>query len=271
MKNHKHSVSIPNISNYEIKYYFSYGSNKYDSRIFPRHVHDRLEFYILLDGDASFSVESEIYKLNAGDIIVTKPNEVHNCILNSHSTHRHACFWFDCSNEFLFGDFINHDFGKGNIIRPDSEHREKLNVLYEKVYDATNLGDKHALFYLTLEMLAIFRKFFNTCTPQKTLPEQLKNILRDIDLNFKTIKSLSYLTDKYFLSQSSLNRLFQTYIHSSPKQYIETKRFAYSRRLLKNGASVLSACMESGFSDYSNYIRLFKNKFGVTPKQYRDT
>lgn len=270
MKNHRHSVSIPNIANYEIKYYISSTPNKYDSRVFPHHVHDRLEFYILLDGDASFSVESKIYKLNVGDIIVTKPNEVHNCILNSHSTHKHACFWFECSNEFLFGDFINHDFGENNLIRPDGEHLKKLTDIYDRIDDATKLNDKHAIFYLTLEMLSIFREFINADAPQKILPEQLKNILRDIDSNFKTINNLSYLTDKYFLSQSSLNRLFQTYLHTSPKQYIETKRLAYSRRLLKNGASVLSACIESGFSDYSNYIRLFKNRFGVTPKQYRD-
>ena len=73
MKNHRHSVSIPNIANYEIKYYILSTPNKYDSRVFPHHVHDRLEFYILLDGDASFSVESKIYKLNVGDIVYQIP------------------------------------------------------------------------------------------------------------------------------------------------------------------------------------------------------
>lgn len=270
MKNYKHTLSIPDISNYDVKYYFSCGSNKYNPHSFPRHLHDRLEFYILLEGDASFSVESTIYKMNTGDVIITKPNEVHNCILNSHSTHKHLCFWFDCTNEFIFGDFIKHDFGKNNLIRPDNVHHSLLKELFNKINLATEQNDKHSLFYLTLEMLSIYRKFINANVTQKNIPSQLKNILNDIDVNFKIINNLSYLTDKYFLSQSSLNRLFKIHLHTTPKQYIETKRLAYSRRLLKNGASVLSACIDSGFTDYSNYIRLFKKRFNVTPKQYRD-
>lgn len=270
MKNHRFSLSIPNISNYDIKYYFQDSNDKHNARVFPHHVHDRLEFYVLLEGDASFSVESTIYKTTAGDVIAVKPNEMHNCILNSNSLHKHMCFWFDCSNEFLFGDFINHDFGKNNLIRPDEKHRLILYDLYKKIKCATEQNNKHELFYLSLNMLAIFRKFISTDAPKKTLPDQLKDILRDIDLNFKNINSLSYIINKYFVSQSTLNRLFNTYLHTTPKQYIETKRLAYSRRLLKSGSSVLSACIESGFTDYSNYIRLFKKRFSVTPKQYRD-
>jgi AraC-like DNA-binding protein len=53
--------------------------------------------------------------------------------------------------------------------------------------------------------------------------------------------------------------------------YLESKRLAHSQILLKEGKSVLDACMESGFSDYSNYIRLFKRRFMITPKQYKDS
>ena len=52
--------------------------------------------------------------------------------------------------------------------------------------------------------------------------------------------------------------------------YIETKRLSYSRLLLNSGKSVLAACMESGFPDYSNYIRLFKGRFKITPNQYKN-
>ena len=44
---------------------------------------------------------------------------------------------------------------------------------------------------------------------------------------------------------------------------IESKRLSYSRLLLNSGKSVLVACMESGFPDYSNYIRLFKKRFDI--------
>ena len=66
-------------------------------------------------------------------------------------------------------------------------------------------------------------------------------------------------------------RLFKEHLNTTPKTYLESKRLVHSQILLKEGKSVLDACMESGFPDYSNYIRLFKRRFGVTPKQYKDS
>ncbi len=271
MKSAKYSLNVSGINNYEIDYYFNDRGEVYPKKIFPHHIHDRLEIYLLLEGDVSFAIESSVYKMTAGDAVIIKPNEMHNCILESVSVHKHMCMWFDASNEFLFGDFLKQEFGKNNLVSPPEETKKRVFELYSLLKTATDNQDKHKIFYLSLELLDIFRKFTVTDAGNKTIPKQLKEILYDIDANFKSINSLSYFTDKYFISQSTLNRLFKTYLHTSPKYYIETKRLANSRRLLKRGESVLFACMESGFTDYSNYIRLFKNRFGITPKQYKDS
>lgn len=268
--NDYYSFSIPDLTNYEAKYYFSHSETAYTPKIFPPHVHDRLEIYVLIEGDVSFAVESSVYKVLPGDAIISKPNEMHNCILESNSLHNHLCFWFDCSNNFIFNDFLHHDFGKGNLISPSQQTKENLFEIYPKIMRAQEQNDKHKLMYLTLEMLDLFRKSISNEPITSATPKLLKDILDDLDANFKTINDLSYFTEKYFISSSTLNRLFNTHLHTTPKVYIETKRLAYSRRLLKQGASVLYACMESGFPDYSNYIRLFKKRFSITPKQYSD-
>lgn len=263
-------IHIPGISNYDVKYYFNEENNKYSERSWPFHLHDQLELYILLEGDVSFVVESSLYKLSPGDAIVTKPNEMHNCVLNTLSVHRHICFWFDPSSEFIFGDFLAHDFGKNNLIVPDEASKQRLLNVYKELKIAGDEKDQHKQFYLTLEMLSIFRRFIFTDAPRQEIPDILKCILDDIDDNFKTIHSLDYFKAKYYISSSTLNRLFRTYLHTTPKMYLESKRLAHSRVLLKSGKSVLAACMESGFSDCSNYIRLFKARFSITPKQYQD-
>ncbi len=68
---------------------------------------------------------------------------------------------------------------------------------------------------------------------------------------------------------ATLNRYFRTHLHTTPREYIEAKRFAFSLELLKNGASVTAACTEAGFTDCSHFIVLFKKKFGVTPHRYK--
>ena len=266
-----HTLTIPILSNFEMEYYYAEEEARYNARNFPPHLHDRLEMYVLIDGDASFMVESNLYKLRPFDAVISKPNEMHNCVLNSDSVHRHLCFWFDASNDFLFADFLAHDFGVDNRLSPDEAGKARLLVLFEQLKNATADRDTQKQFYLTLEMLDIYRKSIVQKDVNPYLPPTLKTILADINVHFTKIRDLSYFTEKYFISQSTLNRLFRSHLHTTPKMYLETKRLGYSKILLKEGKTVLESCMQAGFPDYSNYIRLFKTRFGITPGQYRDT
>jgi AraC-like DNA-binding protein len=228
-----------------------------------------MELYILLEGDASFIVESTLYYLTAGDAIIAKPNEIHNCVLNSTSVHKHLCFWFDPSCEFLFSDFLSHEFGENNRLSPSKEDKLLLSDIYDKLRVASDEKNERKQFYLILEMLEIFRRSIVKENGGHEMPPLLQTILDDMNKNFKTIATLGYFSQKYFVSQSTLNRLFREYLHTTPKLYLETKRLAYSRILLREGKTVLTAAIESGFTDYSNYIRLFKKRFGITPRQYQ--
>ena len=262
-------LNIPDICGYNVKYYYSNEVTEENPRNWTPHLHDTLELYVLIEGDVSFAVEGMNYKLMPGDAIITKPNEMHNCILNSRSVHRHLCFWFDAESSFIFEEFLKHDFGKNNLIRPSAEAHSRLLEIYSALVVKEKEKDTHAQFYLTLEMLGILRKFIVTdlnISEQKTVFEK---ILADINKNFKTIRNLDYFTANYYISQSTLNRLFKTHLNTTPKLYLEMKKLAYSRKLLREGRSVNEACTEAGFADTSNYIRLFKLRFSLTPREYK--
>ena len=64
-------LQIPDVSGYEVEYYFSETQTEYPPRVFPFHLHDQMELYILLEGDVSFAVESSLYRLSPCDAIVT--------------------------------------------------------------------------------------------------------------------------------------------------------------------------------------------------------
>ena len=128
-------IDAPITADFRVEYYLNKSEEITSARVFPPHVHDVLEFYILLEGDASFVVEQSLYRLSPGDIVISKPNEMHNCILNSDSTHKHLCFWFDPGCEFLFSDFLAHGFGEGNLCTPRTADAEKIIELIKKYDD----------------------------------------------------------------------------------------------------------------------------------------
>lgn len=264
-----HKIQIPSIEDFGAEYYFQNSTDKQPPRVFPPHIHDTIEFYVLIDGNVSFMVENVIYKMSKGDIVMSKPNEIHNCIINADSIHKHLCLWFNPSCNFLFSDFLNHDFAKGNLISPSESDKEKLATLYLQLSKSTEEKDEKARFVTLLDILQIFEKNMASDYTLTNVPHVLSEILNEINKNFTSITSLNYFTDKYFISQSTLNRLFKHHLHTSPKMYLETKKLAYSRMLLKEGMPVADACALAGFSDYSNFIRLFRLRFGITPNKYR--
>ncbi|MBO5412240.1 MAG: helix-turn-helix domain-containing protein [Clostridia bacterium] len=264
-------LSVPPIpEGLEIEYYYNTNADPYDQRNFPSHIHNELEIYILLEGDVSFIVEKQIYRLSPGDAIIAHPNEIHNCILNSKSLHKHLCFWIRADNSFFLKELLSADFATENYISA-GENRDEILALCQKFAPMQDPNDQLEFFSLAIQLFYFLTKQKRIAPRQPqddTLPKQLRAILNYVNEHFASIQNIQDLQSKFFISRSSLQRMFKEYLHVTPHQYLETKKLSYSRILLKHGKSVVAVCMEAGFSDPTNYIRLFKKRFGITPRQY---
>jgi len=71
-------------------------------------------------------------------------------------------------------------------------------------------------------------------------------------------------------SLSTFKRDFQKHFNQPPGKWLLQKRLDYSAVLLKNPAlNVSQVASDCGFEDLSHYSRAFKEKFGVSPANYR--
>ena len=71
-------------------------------------------------------------------------------------------------------------------------------------------------------------------------------------------------------SLSTFKRDFRKYYNQAPGRWLLQKRLEYSAVLLKNPEmNVLQVALDCGFEDLSHFSRAFKNKFGVSPANYR--
>jgi AraC-like DNA-binding protein len=71
-------------------------------------------------------------------------------------------------------------------------------------------------------------------------------------------------------SLSTFKRDFRKYYNQSPGKWLLQKRLDYSAVLLKNPTlNVSQAALDCGFEDLSHFSRAFKEKFGVSPVNYR--
>lgn len=71
------------------------------------------------------------------------------------------------------------------------------------------------------------------------------------------------------LSPFHFHRGFTHAFRQTPHQYLTDLRLSRARSLLESGFSVLSACLDAGFSSPSAFSRLFRTRYGVPPSAIR--
>ena len=88
-----------------------------------------------------------------------------------------------------------------------------------------------------------------------------------IEENFRDIK-VSDIAKKLFISNSHFSKLFAAECGVTPLNYLLLRKIAEAKKYLYMGISVKEACLLFGFSDYSNFIRTFKNIEGCSPGSF---
>ncbi len=72
------------------------------------------------------------------------------------------------------------------------------------------------------------------------------------------------------MSSSAFNKRFKSIFKQPPKTWINEKRLERSAQLLSQpNISITDICEQTGFRSVSHFISLFKQRFGITPKQYQ--
>ncbi|WP_415066197.1 response regulator [Lacrimispora sp.] len=83
--------------------------------------------------------------------------------------------------------------------------------------------------------------------------------------------SLEYVGEKVHKNTAYISKIFKNEFGCNFSDYIITKRLEKSRKLLEDPArKVYEISEELGWADVSNYIKLFKKKYGISPKEYRN-
>lgn len=234
------------------------------------HIHKTCEVYINLSGNVSFAVEDRLYPISRGSVIITRPYEYHHCVYHSNAMHEH--YWITFSTEqgldFL-RIFFDREKGVDNHITLDeSALTEVCDVLNGLTCDQTDVLERRIML---LRFFQILSKSSRHSTPSgyEHLPDDVAVTLEYIENHLCEDIDVETLAKIGLVSVNTLERHFKESVGLSPMTAFRRKRMLTSLMYLRNGFSVTEAAQKSGFSDYSNYIQLFRKQFGMTPGEYK--
>lgn len=236
--------------------------------VFDSHIHEECEIYLNLSGDVSFVVENNIYPVKPGDIIITRPFEYHHCVYHSNKLHKHFWILFSSSgNEYLFDTFFKRKSGNANHLTLTPEDTESLISLCHKMTEYEPLQSRK--YYNFFKLINILQNADIVNDTEANYPADTTFAINYINLHFGEAISVSEIAKGANVSINTLERHFMQTMNISPSEYIRKKRLANAVKLLSGGCTVTEASGQSGFSDYSNFISLFKKTYGTTPLKYK--
>ena len=91
-----------------------------------------------------------------------------------------------------------------------------------------------------------------------------------VDANIYSNITVEELARQNNLSLSSFKREFSKLYNDSPANYIKNKRLEKAAGLLlTSGERITSIAFECGFNDLASFTKSFRDKYNVTPTDYR--
>ena len=123
-------------------------------------------------------------------------------------------------------------------------------------------------FYTLSCMYKLLWQIDETYSKIPTTYKKLQAALSDISANYAANRPISEYAALCGMSEVNFRRLFHKYTGKSPIQHRNDIRLENARIMLQSGVYNVSEAAEAcGFSSLSFFIRLYKKKYGYTPKK----
>lgn len=250
---------------------------------FDFHYHDFNKIIIFLSGNVTYLVEGKAYYLKPWDILLVNHHAIHKPIICSDCTYERIVIWL--KNEFIESQhsencdistcFTQAGERSFNLIRTNSALQSKIQSL---IYDLeTSLADTEfgsdilsTTYFLQLMVYLnrVFQHSDNTTGDESVCiyDKQIADILHYINSNLCEDLSNDALANRFYMNKYHLMHKFKSATGYTVHNYIQQKRLIHSAELIKSGQPVTKAALDSGFKDYSTYLRAFRKMFGTSPK-----
>ncbi|MCC8105625.1 MAG: AraC family transcriptional regulator [Clostridiales bacterium] len=266
-----------------------YGAQAESNRfVVNYHWHRQLEIICVNQGELVLMVEGETHVGRAGDVFFINPKQVHQLVLEQQNS---SYFSFVFDPEWL--DFRQTDYVQHTILNPlkdklgfplkvSSEQschkillRDLLTIkqIYVMQPDSYRLMIKIQLYkiLLLLESNQLFVPV-NSAIPvnhtQTTI--RIRELTDYISAHYQEHISLEQGADIMHMSPKYFSSFFAKTFLVSFTQYINHYRIDQACILLKTtDLPVMDVAFETGFENFSYFIRKFKEIKGCTPKEYR--
>lgn len=254
---------------------------------FSLHYHDFFKILIFLKGKSDYLIEGRTYHLMPGDVVLIERGELHKPQPDPSLPYERVILYLspaflehNSSEEAsLSSCFSTAAYRHSHVLRIKEELRRPLFSLLFRLEDSVR-HEKSAFAgalysrLLCLEFLVSLNRISLSSSAQyltnSALDYRISGLLSYINDHLSEELSIPLLSKVCCLSSYHMMRLFKSETGCTIGNYITEKRLLKARTLLSQGKSATEACYESGFQNYSTFLRAYKRRYQGLPKKEKE-
>ena len=274
---------------------FWFDTNKNSFPVRP-HWHYFMEIIYMTEGTAMMTCDADTYVVEPGDMILFLPQQIHSIYTTTNLPLKYYVLKFDinqlassanASGTAFSGIHFNSLFqsARGDIHAPLYLSADDLKDIPVESLFCSSLAEMTQQEYgyrimirsyinaLLTHILRFWRSNGFDTDQSLALPYQedsIHTITEYIDAHAHEALKVEELAAICHMSYSYFAKSFRELYGQSCKKYIEFIRLCKAEDLLLfTNLDLNYISQETGFSDCSHFIKAFRGKHGITPKQYR--
>ena len=247
------------------------------------HHHDFYEIYFLLSGDVTYTIESRLYRVMPGEMLLINPRELHQvCIRPEMSAYERYTLWIDpqllrrlsSERSDLFRCFDPSRPNYGNLLKLTQEEQRLILPLFETLwreYDSSAYGADLLRESLLSQLLVVVNRMVEQGGErfeEYSSNRMVTAAVEYINQNYGKPLSLDLLAEHCYVSKYHLSHEFNRQVGTSVHRYILKKRLLNARQLMAEGGPPSQVYSRCGFGDYAGFYRAFRSEYGIGPREY---
>ena len=245
-------------------------SKKHIDGVFYEHSHDFFEIEYICKGNGKHILNGEEYQFKEGNVYFLTPEDIHAFYPETDVTIYNVMFTEDFLSPKAVLPAIETCHGVQLSITPAKQ--DKIQLLFQQLCDEYAEKKEGQTEYMQCLLRCIFILLLRNVGKSPTFlkPSPIAASLVFIQSNFKENITLSQTAAQVNLSTGYFCELFKRYVGTGFSSYLTDLRLSYAAKaLITTDEPITQIAYLSGFSAFSTFSRLFKQKYKISPSDYR--
>ena len=258
---------------------------RFKSRCIEWHWHNEFEFSLVTSGSVSCWLDSEHVSLRTGDGVFINSGTIHRFETSDGGTMATLVFspefiaaqtsviWSKTINPFLAADCTHIPLYRNcqieNCILNGIQRTYQIAFSTDSAREL-RIRNSVSLLWENLIDLAWDSLSAGKASGNRLMRARLQKMMEYIHAHYNEKVSLLDIASVASISRSEALRCFRHVVHTTPINYLNDYRLSRAKELLQATADTISSVSEkTGFESASYFCRIFKKKYGISPKQFR--